>query len=146
MNGISLDQLDPLSQSDPERTFVTRWLQLSDTAPDPVAEYTFSEKRKFRFDFAWPVYMVAIEIHGIKDHTSVKGLTRDCIKMNLAQVEGWTVFQATPGMLRQDPAGIIEMILDALDAAYIKAGNANRARQRVVAANERAARAGWRGT
>lgn len=130
-NGIPLDQLDPLRQSALERRFVTRWRQFSDGAPDPLAEYKFNEDRKFRF--AWPAHQVAIELHGIKDHTMAKELTQHCEKMNQAQAEGWVVFQATTRMLGRNPAGIIEMILGALDAAYIKAGNANRARMRADA-------------
>ncbi len=133
MNGIPLDQLNPLRQSDLERAFVTHWIQCSDGAPDPLAEYTFSEAWGFRFDFAWPAHQVAIELQGVKDHASAKGLMRDCIKMNLAMTEGWVVFQATTRMLGRNPAGIIEMILDTLDTAYIKATNANRAKQRANA-------------
>lgn len=132
-NGIPLDQLNPLCQSDLERAFVTHWIQCSDGAPDPLAEYVLSEERDFAFDFAWPAHQVAIELHGIKDHATKKGLTRDCHKMNLAITGGWVVFQATSGMLAQDSAGMIEMILDALDAAYIKAESANRARMRANA-------------
>ncbi len=146
MNGIPLDQLNPLRQSDLERAFVTHWIQCSNGAPDPLAEYKFSEGRKFRFDFAWPAHQVAIELQGIRDHATAKGVTRDCHKMNLAQAEGWVVFQATSGMLAHKPAGIIEMILDALDAAYIKARNANRAKIRTNAYADGASCSAKRGT
>lgn len=56
-------------------------------------------RRKFRLDFAHPESLVGIEISGgiwaKNGHSSGKGLIRDYEKMNLAQMEGWLVFQLT---------------------------------------------------
>lgn len=74
-----------------------------------VKELKFSEKRKFRFDFALPFYKIAIEYDGIVSsksrHTSITGFSRDCEKTNLAIVEGWKVLRYTAlnyGNLEQD--------------------------------------------
>ena len=32
--------------------------------PDPATELLFHPKRKWRFDYAWPTRMIAIEVHG----------------------------------------------------------------------------------
>ena len=32
--------------------------------PDPVAEHRVLATRRFRFDFAWPEHMVALEVEG----------------------------------------------------------------------------------
>jgi len=74
-----------------------------------VKELKFSDKRKFRFDFAIPLYRIAVEFEGIistkSRHTSITGYTRDCEKYNLAQIEGWKVLRYTAlnyGNLEQD--------------------------------------------
>lgn len=64
-----------------------------------VEEYKFSDKRKFRFDFAIPDKKIAIEFEGIMNgksrHTSVSGYSKDTEKYNLATAEGWRVFRYT---------------------------------------------------
>lgn len=67
-----------------------------------VHEYKFSDKRKFRFDYAILDHKIAIEYEGIYQnytgksrHTSVTGYSNDCEKYNLAVVEGWKVLRYT---------------------------------------------------
>jgi len=74
-----------------------------------VKELKFSEKRRFRFDFAIPFYRIGIEFDGIistkSRHTSITGFSRDCEKTNLATIEGWKVLRYTAlnyGNLEQD--------------------------------------------
>lgn len=74
-----------------------------------VKELKFSDKRKFRFDYAIPFYRIAVEFEGIistkSRHTTITGYTRDCEKYNLAQIEGWKVLRYTAlnyGNLEQD--------------------------------------------
>lgn len=74
-----------------------------------VKELKFSEKRKFRFDFAIPFYKIAVEFEGIistkSRHTTITGYSRDCEKYNLAIIEGWKVLRYTAlnyGNLEQD--------------------------------------------
>ena len=65
----------------------------------PKAEYRFLKKRRFRFDFAWPDRMMAVEIEGGVwsggRHTRGKGYTRDLEKYNLATLHGWKVYRFT---------------------------------------------------
>ncbi|WP_417867978.1 hypothetical protein [Xanthomarina gelatinilytica] len=67
--------------------------------PDYVAELEFHEVRNFRFDWAIPSMKIAIEYEGIfskkSGHTTVMGYTKDCIKYNLATLEGWKVLRYT---------------------------------------------------
>ena len=65
----------------------------------PKAEYRFLKKRRFRFDFAWPDRMMAVEVEGGVwsggRHTRGKGYTRDLEKYNLATLHGWKVYRFT---------------------------------------------------
>ncbi|MFQ2543953.1 hypothetical protein ACK3Z0_11665 [Aeromonas caviae] len=68
--------------------------------PDPATELLFHPKRKWRFDYAWPTRMVALEVHGgIHSggrHTRGRGFVEDRTKMNEATLLGWTVLEVTP--------------------------------------------------
>lgn len=96
----------------------------------PKAEYRFHRSRKWRFDYAWPEYGIAFEREGgrfrkvrckcgatrtvfVSRHHSRKGLEDDAEKYNAAQVEGWVVIRATPGMLADGRA--LAALLAALD-------------------------------
>jgi|GEM_PF-565684 len=69
----------------------------------PVAEYRFHRTRKWRFDYAWPDFKVALEIEGGVwtggRHTRGAGFLRDIEKYNAAAVAGWTVLRCTPDTL-----------------------------------------------
>lgn len=62
-----------------------------------VKELKFCKDRKFRFDYAIPNIMVAIEIEGglfVKGrHINPLGMKNDMIKYNLAALNGWTVIR-----------------------------------------------------
>jgi hypothetical protein len=72
--------------------------------PDPVPEYRFHDKRRWRFDFAWPEQLIALEIEGgvwvNGRHTRGKGFEEDIRKYNAAACLGWRVLRATPDMIR----------------------------------------------
>ncbi len=73
-------------------------MQVSGIA-EPVREHRFHETRRWRFDFAWPDLMVAVEVEGLSNkksrHTSFGGYRKDCEKYNAAAVMGWCVLRFT---------------------------------------------------
>lgn len=96
-----------MKQSPLEREFVTRWQQIG--GPELVPEYQFIPARRWRFDFADVLAMVAIELEGGTwrngRHNRPAGFAADCEKYNAATLAGWQVFRLTADMLRDDPAG-----------------------------------------
>ncbi len=63
-----------------------------------LTEHRFSERR-FRFDFAIPSKMIAVEYEGLMSeksgHTTETGYTKDTDKYNLATKLGWQVYRFT---------------------------------------------------
>ena len=82
--------------------------------PEPVREYEGIEGRRYRFDFCWPDQGIAMEIHGAtytgKGHTGGKGFESDRRKMNLANLEGWVVFEFTDEHMRKKPYQCVELV------------------------------------
>ena len=68
-----------------------------------VSEHQFLKDRKFRFDLAIPEKKIAIEYEGLENkqqgkksrHTTNVGYSNDCLKYNLAIVNGWKVLRFT---------------------------------------------------
>lgn len=85
--------------------------------PEPAREYQFASPRKFAFDFAWPVAMVAVECEGglyIQGrHLRPAGYEKDCEKYNLAALGGWRVLRFTAAMINDGTAE--RMTTQALD-------------------------------
>lgn len=70
----------------------------------------------WRFDFAWPDRLLAVEIDGAVGfgrHTRVRGYEDDCVKIGEAQILGWTVYRMTGRMVRTGAA--INMLMRAFD-------------------------------
>lgn len=69
-------------------------------------EYLFHPIRKWRFDYAIPQYLIAIEIDGgvysQGRHTRGKGFENDCEKINEAYLMGWIVLRFSTGMLKKE--------------------------------------------
>ena len=69
----------------------------------PVEEYEFHPTSKYRFDYAWPLFMIALEveggIHSGGRHTSSVGFLKDMKKYNEAALLGWRVLRTTPKTL-----------------------------------------------
>ena len=100
-----------------ERTFDTLWRQsqlMNGGMPDPVEEYYFHPKRKWRFDRAWPQYLVAVELEGgvwsEGRHVRPQGFEGDCEKYNTAATFGWRVLRFTGKMLKHNPEKCIQQI------------------------------------
>ena len=77
-------------------------VQLEQAGIPFVREYRFSPPRRWRFDFAWPRNLVALEIEGgsfIGGHKRGKAYESDCEKSNSAVLNGWWVFRVTPAMV-----------------------------------------------
>jgi len=104
--------------------------------PAWVSEYRFHPVRRWRFDFAWPEKMIALEVEGgqfthgkpirhydprrkkrattqISRHLSPMGFEGDCKKYNAAALLGWRVIRVTTQMVKSGEA--FATIADALE-------------------------------
>ena len=101
-----------------ERTFLFYWHILAVQQPEPEREYQFCETRRFRFDFAWPICKVAVEMEGgvwsRGRHVRGRGFIKDCEKYNLATLLGWRILRFTGDMLKDAPQDVIDMIIGVL--------------------------------
>ena len=74
----------------------------------PEKEYKFHPKRRWRFDWAWPLQKVAAEREGglwnAGRHVRGAGYIADMQKYNEAQRLGWRVFRFTPQQLKTGEA------------------------------------------
>ncbi len=65
-----------------------------------VKEYRFYAPRKWRFDYALPLYKIAVEVEGgvwtAGRHIRPQGFLNDITKYNTAALLGWRVFRTTP--------------------------------------------------
>ena len=69
-------------------------------------EVRFHE-RKWRFDFAWPLQAVALEVEGgayTGGHKRGRAYESDCEKNNEAMRLGWRVYRVTPAMVNDERA------------------------------------------
>ena len=69
------------------------------TLPIPQREHQFTPPRRWRFDFAWPHSLVAVEVEGgiwtNGRHTRGAGFLADCEKYNEATLLGWRILRVT---------------------------------------------------
>lgn len=67
------------------------------TYQPPAVQHKFHPSRRWRFDFAWPSLMVAVEIEGgifvAGRHVRPSGFIKDCEKYNAAAANGWLVLR-----------------------------------------------------
>ncbi len=73
--------------------------------PLPEREYRFEPSRRWRFDFAWPDMLIAVEVEGGTRHQGRhnrhEGFENDCEKYNhAALVYGWYVLRFTSDMVK----------------------------------------------
>ena len=80
--------------------------------PEPEREYQFDETRRWKFDFAWPAQMVAVEIDG-RGHQRDSRYYGDVEKGNRAALAGWLVLHVTRREL--DDLSGIAMAQEALE-------------------------------
>lgn len=85
----------------------------------PEREFRFHPRRKWRFDFAWPQILVAVEIEGGVwsggRHSGGAGMAADCDKYNAAVALGWKVLRFTERQLREADK-VFELVLMAMCA------------------------------
>ena len=76
--------------------------------PAPAREYRLHPRRRWRFDFAWPRYKVAVEVDGgiysRGRHVRGSGFERDAEKRNAAVMAGWRVLHFTPRLVKSGAA------------------------------------------
>ena len=77
--------------------------------PTPLQEYKFMPDRDYRFDFAYPNEKIGIEVEGGTlgmqgRHTRGKGYAEDCLKYNLAVLNGWKILRFTTAQVNSGEA------------------------------------------
>ena len=91
--------------------------------PIPNMEYKFEPKRRWRFDFAWPFYRIALEIEGgtwVRGrHSRGAGMRADCEKYNAAVLAGWKVLRVTSDMVKDGSA--LNLVEQALQTFVVEA-------------------------
>ena len=114
--------------------------------PKPLCgknELAFHEKRKWRFDFAWPDLMVALEIEGgtyshgkekvdrnghrsisKSRHLTATGFHEDCIKYCEEAILGWSVLRVDAKMVKDGTA--LSLLKRAIRAKVQQKSNALR--------------------
>ena len=85
--------------------------QLKATGKPPwQTEFRFCDRR-WRFDFAWPIRKLAVEVEGGTwsggRHTTGAGFEADCEKYNEATLLGWRVLRVTPHMIEDGRALVL---------------------------------------
>ncbi len=99
--------------------------------PGPISEFKFHDTRKWRLDFYWPDYRLALEVDGgtrnhgqkrkdgstaISGHLTPDGYQRDCEKGNHAVMAGIALMRADSDMVTKG------LIYPQLEAALIARG------------------------
>ena len=77
--------------------------------PEPQREVMLIPGRRYRFDFAWPIHRLSVEVQGgiflpKGAHTSGVGVTRDCEKGALAMLAGYRPLSVTGEHVRSGRA------------------------------------------
>lgn len=102
---------------DPEKVF--RALLKQEKLPAPTTEHKFALTigRRWRFDYAWPAVLVALEVEGGiwtgGRHSRGKGMLSDMEKYNHAALTGWVVLRTIPDNLCSPET--VSLLHDALD-------------------------------
>ena len=84
-----------------------------------LTEYRFDAERRWRFDFAWPDLLFAVEVEGITydggRHQRVEGFENDLDKYQSAMLQGWTVYRVTKKQINNlDALTTVQFMLERL--------------------------------
>lgn len=76
--------------------------------PEPMAEYRFHDKRKWRVDWCFVAEKVALEVEGGAwvggRHTRGAGFLKDCEKYNTLACLGYRLIRVTPQQIENGEA------------------------------------------
>lgn len=100
-----------MAKSHLEVKFANLWRMMG--GPDIlIQEYRFHPERAWRFDFAHPPSMTAVEVEGgvysNGRHVRGKGFEEDCLKYSEAALMGWAVVRLTADQIQPD---IVERLI-----------------------------------
>lgn len=99
---------------DKKDLFLYYWDILCRDLPAPEPEFKFHSTRKWRFDWAWPRFRIAVEVDG-GQWTKFGGrhmTDADRDKINAAASLGWRVYHFSPTQLKHDPNSCIALVAD----------------------------------
>lgn len=89
-----------ITKPKPPQTDAFTLLCKSELGMECVKEHKFHPVRKWRFDYAIPAALVALEVEGGVwtggRHINPKGFLNDMEKYNTATLMGWSVYRTTP--------------------------------------------------
>lgn len=87
-----------------------------------VKEYRFYKTRKWRFDYALPLYKIALEVEGgvwtQGRHVRPEGFLGDIEKYNTATLLGWRVFRTTPNKLLSNST--LLLLKNAISGSFVQ--------------------------
>ncbi len=93
--GVAVPGRGNLSKAEENLAFALTFTDV----PQPIREHRFHAKRRWRFDFAWPVQLFAVEVEGVTReggrHQRVEGFNADLEKYEAAMLAGWTVYRCS---------------------------------------------------
>lgn len=105
------------SSSSLSQRFLSVWMILG--GPKLCAEVRISQKRRFIADYFHAPSKTFLEVDGgtfaRMGHSTGTGISRDCQKSNLAQLEGYHYFRFTSDMIRE-PSKFIQPVIDFVKA------------------------------
>lgn len=80
----------------------------ADMGLKPSSEYRFHDKRRWRFDLAFPVVKFAVEVEGgiwiTGRHSRGAGMEKDMEKYAEALIAGWRVLRVSPKQVKDGTA------------------------------------------
>lgn len=102
-----------------EARFLELWRDLAGRHPQPEVGYVFAPPRKWEVDFAWPDYMLIVEVHGGQwmrgggRHQRGQGFQDDLDKENALTLRGWRLLRFTTSHF-DNPQSMVDTVVSAL--------------------------------
>jgi len=103
----------PFSSWKPAEKFAFIWARDGFDGGEPETEFAFDPVRKWRFDFCWPEFKIAVEIDGFGyGHQAKNRISDNNEKRNAAIEAGWLVLVFDSALLNS-----AEKVADAVELA-----------------------------